>query len=219
MSDSLIIYVIRHGRTALNVQKVFRGHLDGPLDAVGFEQAELTGKFLQDVDLGAIYTSPLERAVQTAEAIKKYQNDGVAVVSEPGFMDLSYGEWEGKTYPQVQEQYPELYRLWETDPRAVKVPGAETLQAAKKRTWSALQRLISESTGPALAIVSHRVVNKLLLTGMLGLTESEFWKLQQDTCCVNVIEYKRQTDEFAVLKMNESLHVFTLAESIDVVDF
>ena len=101
----------------------------------------------------------------------------------------------------------------------MKVPGAETLPAAKKRIWSALKRLISENTKPALAIVSHRVVNKLLLASMLGLSESDFWKLQQDTCCVNIIEYKRKTDEFTVLKMNESLHVFTLTESVNVVDF
>ena len=97
-SSRKVVFLIRHGRTALNAQRTFRGHLDAPLDKRGKEQAELTGKLLAEIDLNAIYTSPLKRAVQTAEAISRYQKNGVKVLPQPGLMDLSYGQWEGKTY-------------------------------------------------------------------------------------------------------------------------
>ncbi len=217
MSSGKLICVIRHGRTALNVQKVFRGHLDGPLDEVGEQQAALTGKLLADIDLGVIYTSPLERAVQTANIVSEYQKNGSQVMPHQGFMDLSYGQWEGKTYDEVKQQYPDLYKIWEQDPKKVVIPEAETLPAAKKRIWATVKELLTQNNDPIFTIVSHRVVNKLILTSMLGLSESDFWKLQQDTCCVNMIEYK--DGEFTVLKMNHSSHIFSLKESIDVVDF
>ena len=97
------------------------------------------------------------------------------------------------------------------------IPEAETLPTARKRIWAAVEEILTQSNDPIFTIVSHRVVNKLILTSMLGLSESDFWKLQQDTCCVNMIEYK--DGEFTVLKMNHSSHIFSLKESIDVVDF
>ena len=217
MSSRKLICVIRHGRTALNVQKVFRGHLDGPLDDVGENQAKLTGELLADIDFDVIYTSPLERAVQTADIINKFQKAGPEVVLHQGFMDLSYGKWEGKTYDEAKAEYPELYKIWEEDPKKVVIPEAETLPTAKKRIWAGVGQILAENGHSTIGIVSHRVVNKLILTSMLGLSESDFWKLQQDTCCVNLIQYK--DGEFTVLKMNHSSHIFSLKESINVVDF
>ncbi len=63
LNDKLLIFIIRHGRTALNLQQVFRGHLDGPLDDVGMDQGKRTGRLLQNIDLGVIYTSPLESMI------------------------------------------------------------------------------------------------------------------------------------------------------------
>ena len=216
-TERLLIFVIRHGRTALNVKKVFRGHLDGPLDNIGINQAELTGELLKSINLNTIYTSPLERAVQTAEIIGKHQNNDVQVVPEEGCKDLTYGQWEGKTYEEAKEEYPEIYEVWKKDPRKAVIPGAETLPDAKKRVWGTLENIIANNTLPSIAVVSHRVVNKLLLTSMLGLSESDFWKIQQDTCCVNIIEYKK--GEFTILKLNHSTHVFDFDESLNVVDF
>ena len=74
-----------------------------------------------------------------------------------------------------------------------------------KRIWESFEEIISKSSTSSLAIVSHRVVCKLLLAGIFGLSESDFWKIQQDTCCVNVIEYKN--NEFKVLKLNQHIQL------------
>ena len=144
-------------------------------------------------------------------------NNDVQVVPEEGFKDLTYGQWEGKTYEEAKEEYPEIYEVWENDPRKAVIPDAETLPDTKKRVWGTLKNIIANNTLPSIAVVSHRVINKLLLTSMLGLSESDFWKIQQDTCCVNIIEYKN--GEFTILKMNHSTHIFDLNESLNVVDF
>ena len=130
---------------------------------------------------------------------------------------VANAKWEGKTYDEAKAEYPELYKIWEEDPKKVVIPEAETLPTAKKRIWAGVGQILAENGHSTIGIVSHRVVNKLILTSMLGLSESDFWKLQQDTCCVNLIQYK--DGEFTVLKMNHSSHIFSLKESINVVDF
>jgi len=216
-SQKLHIFLIRHGRTEWNKKKIFRGHLDIPLDEVGKNQAEATGKFLQDINLSVIYSSPLSRALHTAKIIKEYQSKNVEVVPHPGFLDLSYGEWEGKTYKEVKEIYPELYQMWEKEPHRVKIPKGETLLEAKRRSWQALQKVISQHKSYFIAIVSHRVINKLLICGMLGIEESGFWKVKQDPCCINIIEF--HNGRFTILRVNDTCHISSLKENLETIDF
>jgi len=216
-SGQLLIFLIRHGRTKWNREKIFRGHMDIPLDEVGEAQAEAAGKFLQDIKLSLIYSSPLKRALQTANIIKKYQTEDTKIIPCQGFLDLSYGEWEGKTYRKIKETYPDLYRLWEKEPQKVKIPEGETLLEAKRRSWQALQQVISRSRGCSVGIVSHRVINKLLICGMLGIDESGFWSIKQDPCCINIIKYC--DNRFTILKLNETCHISSLKENLKIVDF
>jgi len=215
-SQQPFIFLIRHGRTEWNKKKVFRGHIDIPLDEVGENQAKATGKFLQDINLSIIYSSPLKRALQTAKIIKKYQSKNVKVIAYPGFLDLSYGEWQGKTYEKVKKNYPELYQVWEKEPYRVKIPKGETLLEARRRSWQALQQVILKYQG-FIGIVSHRVINKLLICGMLGIDESGFWRIKQDPCCINIAKY--HNGRFTILKLNDTCHISSLKENLKTVDF
>jgi len=215
-SQQLLIFLIRHGRTEWNKKKVFRGHIDIPLDEVGKNQAEATGKFLQNINLSVIYSSPLKRALQTAEIIKKYQSKNVEVVTYPGFLDLSYGKWEGKTYERVKKSYPELYQVWEREPHKVKIPKGETLLEARRRSWQALKKVILTHQG-FIGIVSHRVINKLLICEMLGIDESGFWRIKQDPCCINIAKYRN--GRFTILRLNDTCHIASLKENLETVDF
>jgi len=216
-SQQLLIFLVRHGRTEFNKKKIFRGHLDIPLDEVGKREAEATGKFLQDVNLSVIYSSPLKRALQTAKIIKKYQGKNLEVVPHPGLLDLSYGEWEGKTYKKIKETYPEFYQKWEKEPHRVKIPEGETLLEAKRRSCQALQQIISQHKSCLIALVSHRVINKLLLCGMLGIDESGFWRIKQDPCCINIVEYNNS--RFTILRLNDTCHLSSSKENLVTMDF
>ena len=218
MSDGRqIVCIVRHGRTALNAGMTFRGHLDVPLDDVGLDQAQRTGRLLAEMPIRTIYTSPLQRAVQTADAIAAQQAAGVEVAVHHGLIDLCYGRWEGKTHQQVRQEFPDAYRMWQSQPHKAVIPGGETLAAVRARSWAACQEVLGRDTGAIIALVSHRVVNKLLLASVLGLTEADFWKIQQDTCCVNLVQ--NAGGAFTVLKMNHSAHIHGLSESIEAADF
>ncbi len=211
------VFLIRHGNTELNKKKAFRGHIDVPLDGEGLEQAEKTAKFLRDIDFDIIYSSPLSRAMQTADIIKDSQKKEVKVITEPGFLDISFGEWEGKTYDEAQAQYPDVFKVWAKEPHKAKVPGGETLSEVKKRARETLNDIVSDRNGSTIGIVSHRMINKLLINSILGMDGSKLWLIKQDPCCINIFQYKHGM--FFASKLNYNFHIMGLKESINIFDF
>jgi len=217
MNDGVFIFLIRHGRTEWNKKKIFRGHMDIPLDEVGIQQAEKAGKYLQEVAFTTIYSSTLRRAFQTAQIISRYQSKSVEVIPCQGFSDLNYGEWEGKSYERVKEEYPALYKMWEEEPHKVKIPGGETLSEAAERSFKALEEIILKHKGHFIGIVSHRVIIKLVILKMLGIGESGFWMIRQDPCCINIVRFYGY--KFSILRVNDTSHIFTLKENLGISDF
>jgi len=206
-----IIFLIRHGNTEFNKKKIFRGHYDVPLDEIGMKQAEKTGKFLKEIDFDIIYSSPLSRAYKTAEIIKEYQSKDVKVIKEEGFTDLNFGDWEGKGYDEVNSLYPEIFNLWLSDPYKVTIPNGEMMLDAQRRSWKTLKKIVTGSPDSVITIVTHRIITKLLISKMLGINKSGFWKINQDPCCINIFEYNYGT--FFVSKLNYNFHITNLKDS------
>ena len=219
--NKIVILLIRHGNTKFNKKKIFRGHADIPLDKTGMDQADKTGKLLGDINIRKIYCSPLSRAVQTAEKISDRQKKQTKIITEEGFTDLSFGNWQGKSFEEVQKEYPEIYNTWVHKPHLTNIPGGETLTKAKERSWKALNDIVEEYKGKdslqVFAVVSHRVINKLIINSMLGLDESKFWQIKQDPCCINIFEY--QYGNYFVSRINHSSHIYTVKDSIEIMDF
>jgi phosphoserine phosphatase len=217
-NNQKLIFLIRHGNTEFNEKKIFRGRLDIPLDSIGSKQAEKTGKFLKDINFDIMHSSPLSRAFGTAEIIKKYQSnrDNIEILKEDGFLDLNFGDWEGKGYDEARSLYPEIYNQWLQEPFKVSIPGGETLYDAQNRSWETLKEIIAKNTGSVIAIVTHRVINKLLILKMLDIGQSGMWKINQDPCCINIFEYKYEN--FFVSKLNYNFHITDIKESFFNVD-
>ncbi|MDD3628908.1 MAG: histidine phosphatase family protein [Actinomycetota bacterium] len=211
-----VVFLIRHGNTEYNEKKLFRGRLNIPLNSTGIEQAEKTGKFLKGIKFDLIYSSPLRRAYETAEIIKKYQSNDMEVLKEEGFTDVSFGEWEGKSYDEIQSRYPEFFRQWMEEPYRLVIPGGETLYDAQDRSWETLKKIISEESGQAIAIVTHRMITKLLISKILDINESGIWKINQDACCINIFDYMYET--FFVSKLNYNFHIVDIKESFFRID-
>jgi broad specificity phosphatase PhoE len=206
-----IIFLIRHGNTAFNKKKIFRGHYDIPLDEVGIKQAEKTGKFLREIDFDIIYSSPLSRAYKTAEVIKGYQAKDVKVVKEYGFTDLNFGDWEGKGYEEISSIYSEIFNLWLKNPYKAAIPNGEIMHDAQKRAWKTLNEIVTNDSYSFVTIVTHRIITKLLISKILDIGEAGFWKINQDPCCINIIEYNYGT--FFISKLNYNFHITNLKDS------
>ena len=207
------ILLIRHGVTEWNTNRVFRGRADIPLSDVGLAQARALAARLAPQALDAFYTSPLSRAVRTAEILAA--GHGLQPTMAEGLIDISYGEWEGKAEATVQVEYPESYAAWQRDPRLVRPPGGESLTQVSFRAMEVVRELCAAHPTGRLVLVAHRVVTKIILCAVLGLQEDAFWRLRQDTCCLNIIDW--QPAGPVVRLMNDTSHLAGLPP--DAADF
>ena len=209
------IYLVRHGQTAWNREEIFRGRTDVPLDETGLKQAELAGEYLKEVKIDAIYSSPLSRALETAEKIARFHN--LKVQPLEGIIDMSFGNWEGHAHQEIKKNDSETYRRWREEPHLVRLPGGESLDDVRVRSMAALEEVIRKHPGKALIIVSHRVVNKVLICGILGLDDSHFWQISQDPTAINLIQYRN--GKYILSLMNETCHLKPLKEERVKIDF
>ncbi|MFX1555085.1 MAG: histidine phosphatase family protein [Promethearchaeota archaeon] len=208
------VYLVRHGQTAWNREEVFRGRADIPLNETGRKEALLTGQYLRGVKVDSIYSSPLSRAVETAEAIARYQGKQVRILE--GLIDIDFGGWQGISHEVVRERYEELYRQWRESPHLVRFPGGESLEEVSERALKAIHGVIRDHAGETLVMVSHRVVNKIMICGLLGLDSSHFWQIGQDTGCIDVLEFE---EGFTLGCLNDTSHLRTLEGERVRIDF
>jgi broad specificity phosphatase PhoE len=209
------LFLVRHGRTGWNKEQVFRGHKDVPLDEVGREEVLLVGQRLKGEGIKAIFSSPLSRARETAEAIARFHQVEVQVVE--GLIDLHFGEWEGMSLKEVQKQYPDLYGRWQKTPHEVIFPGGEGLNAVSSRAMKAVEEIIKRHPQEAIALVSHRVVLKVLVCALLGLDNSHFWNIAQDTTAINCFHHRNGT--WICNFLNDTCHLKGVGEERGKVDF
>jgi len=193
------IMLVRHGETDWNVEEIFRGGIDVELNEAGIKQVELLAKYLDDVPVTEIYSSPLKRALKTAEMIALHRDVSVKVA--PELTDFNYGEWQGLSHGVVKEKYTELYAEWLKNPHLVKMPKGESLDEVRKRAMGLVEKVITEHEGN-VALVSHRVIHKVLICALMGLDNSHFWNIKLDTCGVTVFTYEK--GRFVLVRHNDT---------------
>jgi len=209
------IYLVRHGQTAWNREEIFRGRTDVPLDETGLRQAELTADYFRDMEITAVYSSPLARAWQTAEKIAVLHS--LEVQPLEGIIDMSFGNWEGHAHLEIKKNDSERYRLWREEPHRVRLPGGESLEEVRVRAINAVEEVIQKHLGKILVLVSHRVINKILICCILGIDNSHFWQIGQDTTAINLIQYKN--GKYILSLLNETCHLKRLKEEWTRIDF
>jgi len=196
------ITLVRHGETEWNVKEVFRGRTDIELNETGMRQAELLAEHLSNIKIAAIYSSPLRRALKTAETIASYHKLDVEIA--PGLIDFNYGKWQGLSHQEVRDRYKGLYAQWINRPDRVRMPAGESLDEVRKRAMSVVDRVITKHEG-SVVLVSHRVVNKLLICALLGLDNSHFWNIRQDTCGMTIFTY--ENERFILSRHNDTSYL------------
>ena len=209
------VYLVRHGTTEWNQGEIFRGRADCKLNDTGRAEARALAEHFQDFSIDSIFSSPLSRALETAEAVAGPR--GLKVLTDTAFIDLDFGEWQGLPLKEVEKKYPEVFRLWRERPQEVAFPGGESLAQARARAWEGLALVIKENPGKTVLIVSHRVITKVLILAVLGLDDSHFWQIKQDTTAVNCFEYTGKS--FVVSLINDTCHLHSVYSKISMKDF
>lgn len=154
------IHLFRHGQTAMNVENRFRGLRDVPLSEIGRAEAWQAARGLVGSGVSVVYTSPLQRAREVAEAIASCS--GLAAVRElDDLLNLDYGRWEGLTREECARDDPEAWRVYAEDPERATCPGGEGLSQAADRILNALRVIGDAHRGETVAAVSHGVMLRL----------------------------------------------------------
>ena len=195
--------LVRHGETEWNRVERFRGRTDIELNGTGRRQARAAAQRLSDWQIGAIYSSPLKRALQTAQPIAEACGLGVAVLE--GIADVDYGAWAGLSGEEARVQYPDAYQTWVHTPLLARFPQGESLRQVQARSWSALEEISSAHEGETILLVSHVVVNRVLICSALGLVEDAFWRIGQDNAAINVLQ--GANGRYLVLLLNDTCHL------------
>jgi len=195
--------LIRHGQTEWNRVERFRGRADLPLNETGLAQAHKIAARLAREKIAAVYASPLQRAIQTAQPLAEaYQ---LQVQQHPGLLDIDFGALEGMTLEEAQEAFPDVIEKWRTTPGKVKFPKGGSLKLVYGRIENLFSDLAPKHTGETVALVSHRVVCHAMLCKILGMHADALWRIRQDNACVSIFE--KRDDNFVVLLMNDTGHL------------
>lgn len=196
--------LVRHGQTEWNRVERFRGRADVPLNATGLDQAAATGRRIAAAwQPAAVYSSPLSRAIQTADAVVSHFNQEVQVL--PGLIDIDYGQWQGLTPDEASSRWPKLVDAWNNAPHTAHIPDGETLADVHARGLAAVRELANRHEGQTIVLVSHTVMNRAILLAVLGLGNDRFWRLRQDPCAINVFEVDR--GDFTLVSFNDTCHL------------
>ena len=193
------IILARHGETEWNINEIFRGRIDIELNETGIKQAELLAEYLSNLKIGAVYSSPLKRALKTGEAIARHHEIEVEVA--PGLVDFNYGKWQGLPHQEEKGKYKELYAQWVSHPDQVIMPSGESLSGVRERAVGVVSDIVARCEG-TVVLVSHRVVNKVLICALLGLDNSHFWSIRQDTC--GITRFSCEDGRFILIEHNNT---------------
>ncbi|WP_029165355.1 histidine phosphatase family protein [Aminiphilus circumscriptus] len=198
------IILIRHGECAGNREGLFRGRRDFPLNETGQAQAKALAREMMSFAPKYIYTSPLSRATETAEAIA--HSCGALVDVREGFNNMALGPWEGAPKETIRENFPVEWELWLTNPERLRITGAERLADVQRRAFSNLEHLVHLHKGDTIAIVTHRAVLKPLLAAALGIAEPYFWRIHTDTASYSLLTHDLRRGYCCTL-LNQTRHL------------
>lgn len=173
------LYLVRHGETLLNVQRITQGWSDSELSDLGRQQVQRLAQRLATVKPTALYSSPLGRAMSTAQAIS--DATGLEIVPLDGLREMNYGRWEGRAFLDIRSEDEELYRRWIAD-EDCPCPDGESHADVQRRFSEALRQMNSERP----IAVAHGTAIRIGAMGLLGLPIMSALRFAQDNAAMNV---------------------------------
>ncbi len=180
------LFLVRHGQTDWNLTQRFQGHSDVPLNQVGHQQAMALKDRLSAQSVDCIYSSDLQRASETARVIS---NGRIEMRTDPRLREISFGVWEGLTYNEIKEKYPEALAAWESDLYQNSPTNGETLEQLERRVRSVLNELCEKHKDQTVLVVAHGGVLQTLLCFVLDLSPAKYWQFRISPASLSEISF------------------------------
>lgn len=205
-----VLYLVRHGETQWNRERRMQGRLDSSLTEEGRSHARTNGALLARERVESLLVSPLGRTRETAELIRSELD--VPIAFDTGLVERHCGAWEGLTITEIEQRFPDEWAARQRDPFHHRPPGGENLPDMLKRIAPVAERLRA-SPDSRVAIVSHGISGRVLLTHFLGLIPAVADQVRQPNDLVYRLEFAQARVECTYFRGGAGPHpgLFTVA--------
>jgi broad specificity phosphatase PhoE len=183
------LYLLRHGATSLTAEDRFSGADNIHLSEEGIKQVEHLASRLSDDQISAVYSSPLDRTMETARIVAGPH--GLTPVPAPDLREINHGHWEGLSRQEVESRFAEEYATWESDPFTFAPQGGESGISVLARALPVIREIVVRHRDENVAVISHKATLRLVLSSLLGFDARGYRdRLDQAPACLNIVDFK-----------------------------
>ncbi len=207
---STLVYLVRHAETDWNVLKKLQGQTNEQnLTLLGLKQAECLKKFFEENPVDLIFSSPMKRAMDSVKIVFP----GKRVFTDHRLIERGFGEFEGKTWQEIEAIRPGLHALYKDTRTLPEVKGAETIEELQNRSVEALQDIIKIGEGKKIAVIVHGATIKTILLKILNKPFTFYKEIPQKNGCINLLEFSSKNfSSGKILIQGDLSHLQILSE-------
>jgi len=186
------VIFLRHGQAKNNIERILTGRTPNiPLTEKGIEQAEKTAKFVEQMNISAIYSSPIERAKHTAEIVAKHNS--LDVITDDRLIELDMGKFTGVPYDEIFTSHGNVFMKFYNGELEIAHNGVETFSEVKKRVLSIVDHVIEKHPDQNVVLVTHMDPIKAMLATVVDLSPTNLFELIIANASLNIFrEYNRK---------------------------
>ncbi|GAE88012.1 alpha-ribazole phosphatase [Acetivibrio straminisolvens] len=192
----LELYLVRHGETDSNKRGTYLGWTDVELNSNGICQAKAIRDKLKTVKVDAIYSSPFNRTVKTAEIIN--ENYGLEIITSDNLKERNFGIWDDLTFEEISSRYPDDCKRWFEDWINFRIKDGESAKDTYDRVVAFVREIINSKKEGGCLIVSHLGTIRFMLAYLLGMKIEDSWRFRVDNCTITKLEVR---DRYPVLTL------------------
>lgn len=193
------IIFLRHGQAKNNIERILTGRTPGvPLTKKGIEQAEKAAKFLEHMNISAIYSSPIERAKHTAEIVGKYNSLDVTI--DDRLIELDMGKFTGVPYDEIFSSHGNVFMKFYNGELEIAHNGVETFSEVKKRVLGIVDHVIENHPDQNVVLVTHMDPIKAMLSTVVDLTPTNLFELIIANASLNI--FREYQGKFSISGLN-----------------
>ncbi|MFB5629047.1 MAG: histidine phosphatase family protein [Nitrosarchaeum sp.] len=193
------IIFLRHGQAKNNIERILTGRTPGiPLTEKGIEQAEKAAKFLEHMNVSAIYSSPIERAKHTAEIVGKHNSLDVTI--DDRLIELDMGKFTGVPYDDIFTSHGNVFMKFYNGELEIAHNGVETFSEVKKRVLGIVDHVVEKHPDENVVLVTHMDPIKAMLSTIVDLTPTNLFELIIANASLNI--FREHQRKFSISGLN-----------------
>jgi broad specificity phosphatase PhoE len=197
------IYLIRHGQTRSNATRYIMGSSNEDLDEKGREQVYRLSPRLAVVPLATVYTSPLQRALSTAEIIAGPHR--LKPQMEQDLIEINVGDWQGLHIDEIKRRWPDLWQQSRIDPSDITLPDGESYRQVSERAVRAFNKIAGDSREKKAVIVTHDIVIRLVVAHVLGVSSNIYRRIEINNASLTTVRIDGATPR--LITLNDTAHL------------